>query len=76
MASAEYTGLNGQPILVQYDPAAPCRICKLPVVAASMGGTDVCSWCDIGIHRNGTRWTYREAVYGLDKKEKDESIRF
>ncbi len=48
---ATYTGLDGKPFEVEYDPSAPCRICKYPVVAASMGGTDVCPWCDMGVER-------------------------
>jgi len=32
----------------QYDENAPCIICGEPVIAASMGGTVVCPWCDLG----------------------------
>jgi phage gp29-like protein len=39
----------------------PCRICSLPVTAASYGGPDVCPWCDCGVHRDGSRWTLIEA---------------
>ena len=51
MKTATYTGLDGKPFSVQYDETAPCRICKLPVITASMGGTDVCPWCDMGQER-------------------------
>lgn len=48
--------------MVEYDEEAPCRICGKPVVEASMGGTDVCPWCDCGKHRDGTPWTYNDAI--------------
>jgi hypothetical protein len=41
---------------------SPCRICGLPVVAASFGGRDVCPWCDMGMFRDGTRWSYAETM--------------
>ena len=44
-------------IEIEYDETAPCRICGLPVQAASTGGTDVCPCCDCGDFRNGERWT-------------------
>jgi hypothetical protein len=31
-----------------YDENAPCSICGEPVVEASMGGTNICPWCDCG----------------------------
>ena len=33
-------------------------MCGLPVMAASMGGTAVCPWCDCGWNRDGTQWTW------------------
>jgi hypothetical protein len=39
---------------VEYDENAPCRICDQPVMEASMGGIDVCPWCDTGYNRDGT----------------------
>lgn len=68
MKTATYTGADGKPIVVDYDDEAPCRICGKPVFEASMGGTDVCPWCDCGNHRDGTPWTYREMVKLLGKK--------
>lgn len=62
MKTATYTGLQNQKIVVEYDEESPCRICGLPVVEASMGGTDVCPWCDCGIHRDGRKWTYQDAI--------------
>jgi uncharacterized Zn finger protein (UPF0148 family) len=32
----------------EYDENAPCIICGEPVVSASMGGTVICPWCDLG----------------------------
>jgi len=33
---------------IEYDDEVPCVICGEPVIAASMGGTVVCPWCDCG----------------------------
>lgn len=38
----------------------PCRICGKPVGPLSYGGPDVCCWCDMGVHRDGTKWTYAD----------------
>jgi hypothetical protein len=46
--SASYRLRDGSSLTIDYDPAAPCIVCGLPVVWASMGGTAVCSWCDCG----------------------------
>lgn len=48
MKTAIYRLIDGTTATVDYDETAPCRLCGLPVVAASMGGTDVCPWCDLG----------------------------
>jgi len=49
-----------------------CRVCGLPVVAPSMGGADMCPWCDMGIWRDGREWTFREmiAMIGKNRDEK------
>tara|TARA_Y100000034_G_C6891777_1_gene410368 strand:+ start:680 stop:988 length:309 start_codon:yes stop_codon:yes gene_type:complete len=41
----------GERTEVVYDADAPCRICGEPVIEASMGGTNVCPWCDCGRER-------------------------
>ena len=51
MKTATYTGMDGKPFTVEYDETAPCRICGRPVMDASMGGTDVCPYCDCGVKR-------------------------
>lgn len=56
MKKATYQKADGTPIEVEYDETAPCRICGLPVTSASMGGPDVCPWCDCGTYRDGSRW--------------------
>jgi uncharacterized Zn finger protein (UPF0148 family) len=33
---------------VEYDDETPCVSCGEPVVSASMGGTALCPWCDMG----------------------------
>ena len=56
MKEAEYTNLDGTKRTVEYDPDSPCRVCGEPVTDASMGGTDVCPCCDMGVKRNGQPW--------------------
>ena len=60
MRTATYTKLDGGEFTVEYDETAPCRMCGLPVEEASMGGTNVCPWCDCGYNRDGSKWTYRQ----------------
>lgn len=48
LETAKYHLLDGSDLEVEYDADAPCHLCLQPVVAASMGGTDVCPWCDMG----------------------------
>lgn len=48
---AHYTSRDGRPIEMEYDTDDPCYWCGLPVVAASMGGTACCPWCDMGTCR-------------------------
>ena len=48
-------------VTVEYDESAPCKICRLPVENASMGGTDICPACDCGVHRDThEKWTFNE----------------
>jgi len=62
MKTATYTGMDGKKIKVEYDEEAPCIWCGLPVESASMGGTNLCPWCDCGVYRDGTKWTYEESM--------------
>jgi len=62
MSKATYNLLDGSKLTVDYDPSAPCRICGLPVVTASVGGTNVCPWCDCGYYRDGSEITYQDLV--------------
>jgi hypothetical protein len=39
-----------------------CRVCELPVWAASMGGYDLCPACDCGMYRNGEKWSYEDSM--------------
>lgn len=48
MKVVEYPTVGGGRLKIKYDEKAPCRVCGLPVISASMGGTNVCSWCDCG----------------------------
>jgi hypothetical protein len=59
MRTVTYRGLDGEPFTVEYDPDAPCSVCGKPVIEASMGGTDVCPWCDCGDYRDGCKWSFR-----------------
>jgi uncharacterized Zn finger protein (UPF0148 family) len=62
MKTATYTGLDGKKFTVEYDPLAPCILCGLPVVEASMGGTGVCPWCDTGHDRQGKPLDWKPRV--------------
>jgi hypothetical protein len=48
MKTATYTGMDGAPIVVEYDEMAPCVYCGEPVISASTSGTNVCPACDCG----------------------------
>lgn len=60
--TARYSLTDGGTADIEYDDEAPCLMCGLPVMGASVGGTAVCSWCDCGFTREGKKWTYKEAV--------------
>ena len=62
MKKVKYQKLDGNFFEVEYDENLPCIICGLPVVAASMGGTNICPWCDCGKHRNGQQFTIVEEM--------------
>ena len=51
MKKVKYQRLKGGYVEIEYDENAPCRVCKFPVKEASMGGTDLCPWCDCGEER-------------------------
>lgn len=51
MKTATYTLSDGTHITVEYDENAPCMICHKPIIEASIGGTNICPWCDMGIER-------------------------
>jgi hypothetical protein len=69
MSTATYKRPDGTDLTVEYDPAAPCRVCGLPVCEASMSGTDVCQWCDDGINRDGTPWGEQDMAKILSRFE-------
>lgn len=62
MGKAKYQLLDGSVREVEYDPSAPCWACGLPVVAASMGGTVLCPWCDCGDSRDGHKLSMEESI--------------
>jgi len=62
MKKAKYRLIDGGFWEVEYDENAPCRVCGLPVIEASMGGTDVCPWCDCGVFRNGDKFSFQELM--------------
>jgi len=51
MKKAPYRTAKGKRIWIEYDETAPCRVCGFPVMDASMGGVDLCPWCDCGHER-------------------------
>jgi hypothetical protein len=62
METVTYKLLNGTTRTVEYDPQAPCWACGQPVLAASMGGTVLCPWCDCGNARDGRKLTLTESL--------------
>ncbi len=48
MKTVTYNLIGGGTKTVEYDETAACIVCGEPVMAASMGGTVVCPWCDCG----------------------------
>lgn len=58
MKVARYPLRSGGILTIEYDENVPCRICGEPVIAASMGGADVCPWCDMGVNRKGVQMHY------------------
>ena len=72
MKIATYKNIFNEDIKVEYDETASCRVCGLPVIHASMGGTDVCPYCDCGVYRDGTKISARELMKPdlLEKKAK------
>jgi len=67
---AIYNLSDGSKKEIEYDTDWPCLSCGLPVVAASVGGTRICPWCDCGKHRNGKNWTLEETKeFGKKYKE-------
>lgn len=51
MKTVKYLLVGGGEKVFEYDENAPCIICGEPVVEASVGGTAICPWCDMGICR-------------------------
>ena len=48
MRTITYRQRDGTELIVNYDENAPCIVCGEPVFEASMGGTVICPWCDMG----------------------------
>ena len=73
MKKVTYPLRDGSKEMVEYDETAPCRVCGLPVIDASMGGTDLCPWCDMGKYRDGSGIPLEELedVELLRKKAKE-----
>ncbi len=51
MKVIEYKTIDGSTMKMEYDEQSPCIVCGEPVLEASMGGTTLCPWCDMGICR-------------------------
>jgi len=51
-----------------------CESCGLLFSSSSLGGYYLCSHCDRGVFRDGTRWSYEEAVNEEMRKEKAKQI--
>ena len=62
MKIAKYHTIDGKEVEIEYDEKAPCIVCGFPVVAASMGGTKLCPWCDCGNERPEVEEARRKAL--------------
>lgn len=60
-----------EPFVVEYDDEKPCIVCGEPVISASMGGTAICPWCDMGKCRYcGIRiFVMKEEIDGGESKK-------
>ena len=58
---------NSKAVHIEYDPDAPCICCGEPVVEASMGGTVVCPWCDMGKCRHTGRTVFLQILIPLNE---------
>jgi hypothetical protein len=74
MKTATYRGLDGKDFTVEYDPNAPCISFGQPVISASMGSTAICSWCDCGQYRDGSKWSIKDAMDTERRKAKAQAI--
>lgn len=45
------------PIRVEIKGVPPCLWCGVPVTEPSADGPLVCPHCDMGVNKDGTRWT-------------------
>jgi len=70
MKKATFTMRDGTKKDFDYDENAPCIVCGLPVTEASTSGTNLCPWCDCGVHRDGNKWTLTETLINLKKWNK------
>ena len=48
MKIVKYKQTDGTDLVIEYDENGPCVCCGEPVIEASMGGTILCPWCDMG----------------------------
>lgn len=51
MKTVTYQLADGTDKEIEYDENAPCILCGEPVISASVGGTVICPWCDMGKSR-------------------------
>jgi hypothetical protein len=51
----------GPDLVVEIEDPPPCLFCGEPVDSPSSDGPLVCAWCDLGMRRDGAKWTQEEA---------------
>jgi hypothetical protein len=76
MKVIRYKLTNGDEAEVEYDENAPCKICGEPVTDASMGGPDICPWCDCGTRRDGLKWSFTEYMGYMHKLKESKIDKF
>ncbi len=69
MKDTVYVTLAGEPFTVTYDPELPCAICDLPIIRPSFSGTNICPWCDSGVNRDSSSWTYEQFIHFIERRQ-------
>ena len=67
MRKVIYETMSQGKLEIEYDETFPCKCCGFPVKHASMGGVDLCPWCDCGEERPEIKEARRVALATVRK---------